>query len=917
MRAMYSAVSVSILLTVGMSLHNSCSANAIFHNSDDGTEVNTSIWHENGFQPSINYLGRDSSGERYDGGFRFSVEDLSQGEEIVYARLRFASRGGDVTSAIKLLIEGVLQESPTTFSQDERPSQKNPKTISKIEWEIYEPWCEGNHLNPLFYSSPDVSPIINEILALPDWGSGPEGKTLALTIVDNGSNPNETNRIFYEDLWSVCDTISTPVQLEIYPDVYDAFLGREFLGRPTDTSVTVNLYSLTATDTYIEYGTSPGLYSESSAEYLNHPAEQSLEIVLADLVANTQYYYRLAFRRSGEGDYQFGEEHTFRTQPPYGSPFMFAVNADEHLQEMYKLPYQTRDMQLYRQTLENIAGFDPDFLISLGDFAHIEFYMGRNAANLQEAKEHYLLQRDYLDDIAHSIPFYLTIGNHEGEQGWYYDFNTPGDNENSLAVMATRARKEIIPNPYPDEFYRGNSDVIPEYGLREDYYSWEWGDVLFVVLDPFWYTTSKPHHCGPEPGSGDCWDWSLGKDQYDWLYETLDQSSAKWKFVFIHHLTSSAVSPLGYDDDYGRGGIEAAKYEVDGGASYEWGGEDDTGADVFEIKRPGWAYGPTHDLLVENEVDIVFHGHDHLFVKQDLDGIVYQECPQPGDADYSWGWRWESNYKYGVFRRNAGCIKVGVYQTCIKVDYVQSFLPGEGDNGGIAYSYMIPDTLSTLVSPDTLDFGEVVVGTEATDTFFISNDGTDTLEVTELWWDHPDFEVEDNTPFLVAPGQSRPVAVTFEPQQIRYLETLAEIFTDAGDDHLVLMGQGAPLTAVQNLRADPLKPHLFLEWEPIPGATHYRIYRHTDPFFLPSPGDSLAMTTACAFIDSTACGNPTENYYYLICAANELIISLPSNRAGEFDRTMTNEARTARCWTADTPSAASRTTAPSKSRDRR
>ena len=32
-------------------------------------------------------------------------------------------------------------------------------------------------------------------------------------------------------------------------------------------------------------------------------------------------------------------------------------------------------------------------------------------------------------------------------------------------------------------------------------------------------------------------------------------------------------------------------------------------------------------VLVQN---IVFHGHDHLFVKEELDGIIYQDVPQPG-----------------------------------------------------------------------------------------------------------------------------------------------------------------------------------------------------------------------------------------------------------------------------------------------
>ena len=44
--------------------------------------------------------------------------------------------------------------------------------------------------------------------------------------------------------------------------------------------------------------------------------------------------------------------------------------------------------------------------------------------------------------------------------------------------------------------------------------------------------------------------------------------------------------------------------------------------------RPGWP-APIHQLLVQHRVSAVFHGHDHLYVNQQLDGIVYQEVPQP------------------------------------------------------------------------------------------------------------------------------------------------------------------------------------------------------------------------------------------------------------------------------------------------
>ena len=36
-----------------------------------------------------------------------------------------------------------------------------------------------------------------------------------------------------------------------------------------------------------------------------------------------------------------------------------------------------------------------------------------------------------------------------------------------------------------------------------------------------------------------------------------------------------------------------------------------------------------HHLLVRNNVTAFFHGHDHLYAHQELDGVVYQEVPQP------------------------------------------------------------------------------------------------------------------------------------------------------------------------------------------------------------------------------------------------------------------------------------------------
>jgi hypothetical protein len=317
--------------------------------------------------------------------------------------------------------------------------------------------------------------------------------------------------------------------------------------------------------------------------------------------------------------------------------------------------------------------------MDLGDTLSCELYRGRDVVDLAEAVQRHLEQRAFLDLVCHSAPFFIALGNHEGEQGWR--LNGAADN---VAVWATNARKLIYPLPVPDDFYTGSTDEPLWTGLRENYYAWEWGDALFVVLDPFWYTTTKPHDEPPDgpPGSGDNWDWTLGWEQYCWLRDTLEGSSATYKFVFSHHVTGGMTL-------YGRGGIEAARHALGGHGSYEWGGENVTGEAVFDVMRPGWDR-PIHDLMADNRVTIYFHGHDHVFVKQELDGVVYQECPRPSDTLYSKGAYTDGGYVYGDVVNNSGHLRVTVSPEQVTVEYVRAYLPEDGLNGEVAYSYVIP-----------------------------------------------------------------------------------------------------------------------------------------------------------------------------------------------------------------------------------
>jgi len=431
------------------------------------------------------------------------------------------------------------------------------------------------------------------------------------------------------------------------------FTASELLGRPTATSVTVNVVAASDLDAYFEQGTSSGRYKTRTAT-ATYAAGTPIVVTLGGLKADTQYYYRMRYRLHGAKAFSAGAEHSFHTQRAAGSAFTFTVQADPHLGD------QNTNTDLYKVEMANVLADAPDFLVDLGD----TFMTEKFNAGVVDAGEDYLAHRAFFGIAGASTPIFLASGNHEGELGWLRD-GTAG----SLAVRTTLARRQYYPCPVPGGFYSGSSTVEPFVGVRDGYYAWTWGSALCVVLDPFWYTTTKPG------GSTDGWGWTLGEEQYRWLRSTLEGSSARFKFVFLHHL----VGGLGTE---ARGGIEVA-------GNYEWGGKNTDGSWGFDARRPGWGK-PIHQVLADTGVSVVFHGHDHIFVKQDLDGVVYQECPRPNLRKYTDnGDAAKYGYLEGTVKPNAGHLRVTVSPAEVTVDYVRAYLPGDGPNREVAYSYTV------------------------------------------------------------------------------------------------------------------------------------------------------------------------------------------------------------------------------------
>jgi len=441
------------------------------------------------------------------------------------------------------------------------------------------------------------------------------------------------------------------------------------LGRVTDKSVTVSAVAKESLEGFFEYGTKAGNYANKTP-LTKFAANQPVEVSLEDLQPDTQYFYSLQFRNAGEKDFVPRPENHFHTQRASGSTFTFAIQGDSHPERP-----QMSEPNLYARTLLNAAKDKPDFYICMGD----DFSVAPiREVNFEAVAARYTLQRPFLGLVAQSAPVFLLNGNHE--QASLFNFNQT-DERHAVAVHAQNARNQFFPTPAPDGFYSGDTEQLNGIGLRKDYCAWTWGDALFVILDNYWHSPAQVDSGfrevdagGSKGGRGqrDWWALTLGDAQYQWFKRALETSKAKYKFVFAHHVMGS-----------GRGGVDQCEY-------YEWGGKNRRGDYEFKERRPGWEL-PVHQLMVKHGVTIFFQGHDHLYCKQEHEGIIYQEVPMPGDHGYQT--YNEERYQSGVKLPNSGHLRVTVSPENVKVEYVRSFLPmdetAQNKTGNIAHTYTV------------------------------------------------------------------------------------------------------------------------------------------------------------------------------------------------------------------------------------
>ena len=419
--------------------------------------------------------------------------------------------------------------------------------------------------------------------------------------------------------WAIAAVAIRPVGSEPPPPPPVTFSEAELLGQPTNNSMAVKVMPDAAVTLRCQYDTNSGEPYAGTSPTVAAAAGTPSTVTMSGLTANTKYYYRVQYSSDGGSTWTSRAEHSFWTQRAAGSTFTFDITTDSHIN------IQLGNTGNWTNTLNKVAADAPDFLIDLGDtFAMDNGSSSVALGDTAAAEQKYKDGLQYFNLVSANSPTFFTPGNHEQQEAWHLQ----GTLANSLPVMGKNAEKKFYLNPVPGGFYSGDTTTQAELSgdhLKQDYYAWTWGDALFVVISPYWNTTTKPYTTstgGGETdatGSDDRWDWTLGQAQFNWLKTTLQNSNAKYKFVFSHQITGS--NSQSGQLNYGHGGLDAANF-------CEWGGFNvGTTTIGFSTERPGWGSQPIRQMMEANGASAFFHGHDHQMAYEKLNGVVYQSAP--------------------------------------------------------------------------------------------------------------------------------------------------------------------------------------------------------------------------------------------------------------------------------------------------
>ena len=293
-----------------------------------------------------------------------------------------------------------------------------------------------------------------------------------------------------------------------------------YLQKGTPNSVVVKWRTLLPTESVVNSGSTLGNLNQTT-EDLTLKTEHEIEIT--GLNADTKYYYEIA-NSAGVILPESSDQH-FRTHPTSGTaqPYTFWILGDAGT--------ANANQRAVRDAYYNYIGAnDTDGILFLGDNA----YNDGTDSEYQSA----LFENMYEDKLKNTIAW-STLGNHDGhsadsntQTGPYYDiFTFPTAGESGGLASGTEA-----------------------------YYSYDYGNIHFIVLDS--YETNR----------------SVGGAMYNWAQSDIQNTTQEWIVGIWHH------------PPYTKGSHNS-----------------DTESNLIDMRQN---FLP---MLENNGVDLVLSGHSHSY----------------------------------------------------------------------------------------------------------------------------------------------------------------------------------------------------------------------------------------------------------------------------------------------------------------
>ncbi len=208
---------------------------------------------------------------------RFVDIQIPEGADITSANVQFTGDDEKLTGGpVNLIINGLLQLNPGTFGGNEDIyTVRDPKTTAEVKWSDILEWGSGS-ATPAS-RTPDISSVIQEIMAQEGWASG---NALVLFIRDDETNPSADNRSALSD--SPLLQIEYTVSYAMDPNPSDGGTGG-----PAPLLQWTKGYTAVYHDVY--FGTNPDL---GDADYMER-MPFAMYWYIPGLTPGTTYYWRI------------------------------------------------------------------------------------------------------------------------------------------------------------------------------------------------------------------------------------------------------------------------------------------------------------------------------------------------------------------------------------------------------------------------------------------------------------------------------------------------------------------------------------------------------------------------------------------------------------------------------------------------